>query len=136
MKKLIPLVLIVTLGVSGAVLAKPHGNQGGFNGGNASQLNAGGFNGGLVSATTVEKAKQLPNNSWVILKGHIIKQTGKKDYIFKDNTGEVKIEIDHRRWMGQTISPDDLVEISGAVDKDWNSFEIEVKSIKIANPTK
>ncbi|WP_392551590.1 YgiW/YdeI family stress tolerance OB fold protein [Orbus wheelerorum] len=136
MKKLMPLVLIATLGVSGAALAK-HDNQGGFiNAENMTQVAPGGFAGGLVSATTVEQAKQLPDDSWVILQGHITQQTGKKDYIFKDSTGEVKVEIDHRRWMGQTISPTDLVEIAGEVDKDWNSFEIDVKSIKVVNQAK
>ncbi|WP_392562818.1 YgiW/YdeI family stress tolerance OB fold protein [Orbus sturtevantii] len=135
MKKLIPLVLIATLGISGVALAK-HAQQGGFHPQNMAQQHQGGFNGGLVSATTVAQAKQLPNDSWVILKGHITKQIGKKEYLFKDDTGEVNIEIDHRRWMGQTISPDDLVEIAGEVDKDWNSFEIDVKSIKIINPVK
>lgn len=131
MKKLIPLVLIATLGISGAALAKPH-QQGGFNDGSPRpELNAGGFDGGLASATTVEQAKQLSNNSWVVLKGNITKQVGKKDYLFKDSSGEIKVEIGRKQWHGQTVTPADLVEITGELDKDWNSVEIDVKSIKV-----
>lgn len=135
MKKMIPLVLIATLGFSGVVLAK-HDYRGGFMeqpmGSSMTMSHSmGGFNGGLISATTVEQVKKLADDSFVVLKGNIIKQVGKKDYIFKDSTGEIQVEIDHRRWRGQAVSPTDLVEISGEVDKDWNSVEIEVKNIRI-----
>lgn len=136
MKKLIPLVLIATLGFSGAALAK-HDNRGGFMEQpmeNSMTHTMGGFNGGLISATTVEQVKQLTDDSFVLLKGNIIKQVGKEDYIFKDSTGEIQVEIDHKRWRGQVVSPTDLVEIAGKVDKDWNSIEIDVKSIKVINP--
>ncbi|WP_038927877.1 NirD/YgiW/YdeI family stress tolerance protein, partial [Yersinia pestis] len=32
-------------------------------------------------------------------------------------------------WRGQTITPQDKVQIEGKVDKDWNSVEIDVKNI-------
>ncbi|RKS87352.1 uncharacterized protein (TIGR00156 family) [Orbus hercynius] len=132
MKKLIPLVLITTLGISGTALAK-HDNRGGFSDGMMMSPGSGGMGmaGGLVSATTVEQVKQLADDSFVVLKGHIIQQVGKKEYIFKDDTGQIQVEIGNRDWRGQVVSPTDLVEISGKVDKDWNSVEIDVKSLRI-----
>lgn len=132
MKKLIPLVLVTTLGLSGVAMAKPMPPQGGFHD-NAPRmhLNGGGFNGGLVAATTVAQAKQLSDDSWVVLRGNIVKQVGKKDYVFKDSTGEIQVEISQRAWRGQSITPNDLIEISGKVDKDWNSIEIDVKTVKL-----
>lgn len=131
MKKIIPLILVASIGFSGLAMAKPD-HQGGFNDGSPRpEFNMGGFQGGLVSATTVEQAKQLSDDSWVVLKGHIIKQVGRKNYIFKDATGEIQVEIDQKKWRGQSVTPDDLVEISGEVDKDWNSIEIDVKGIKL-----
>lgn len=131
MKKLIPLVLVTTLGVSSVVMAKPY-HQGGFNDGTSqTEYNAGGFKSGTASVSTVEQVKNLSDDSWVTLKGNIIKQVGKKDYIFKDATGEIEVEIDHKRWRGQVVTPEDLVEITGEVDKDWNKFEVEVKQIKV-----
>lgn len=133
MKKLIPLVLITTLGLSGVAMAKPM-PQGGFHdntGSPRTEMNMGGFQGGLVAATTVEQAKKLSDDSWVVLRGNIVKQVGKKDYIFKDSTGEIQVEIGPKDWRGQSITPDDLIEIAGEVDKDWNSIEIDVKSVKL-----
>ncbi|WP_392566817.1 YgiW/YdeI family stress tolerance OB fold protein [Utexia brackfieldae] len=135
MKKLTLVCLITTLCLSGATMAKSH-PQGGFNDGTMHpELSAGGFQGGLVSANTVEQAKQLPDDAWVVLKGHIVKQTGKEEYTFRDSTGDIQVEIDRHRWRGQTINPDDVVEIAGEIDKDWNSIEIEVKEIKLVTAT-
>lgn len=134
MKKLIPLVLVATLGISGAAMAKSQ-PQGGFHDGTPRQGMMSSFNGGLVSATTVAQAKDLADDSWVVLRGQIVRQVGKKDYIFKDDTGEIQVEIDHKKWRGQSVTPDDLVEISGEIDKDWGSIEIEVKSIKVIPAT-
>ena len=39
------------------------------------------------------------------------------------------VEIDHKRWRGQNVGPNDLVEISGEVEKDWRELEIDVKSV-------
>ncbi|HEE1278117.1 TPA: NirD/YgiW/YdeI family stress tolerance protein, partial [Klebsiella pneumoniae] len=42
--------------------------------------------------------------------------------------------IDHKRWNGVTVGPQDTVEIQGEVDKDWNSVEIDVKQIRKIAP--
>lgn len=133
MKKIIPLVLIMTtLGLSSVAMAKPMPTQVGFQDSTAqSQLNGGGFNGGLSAITTVEQAKQLSDKTWVVLRGKITKQIGKKDYLFIDSTGEISVEIGQREWSGQSVTPNDLVELAGKIDKDWNSVEIDVKSVKV-----
>ncbi|MDI5434721.1 NirD/YgiW/YdeI family stress tolerance protein, partial [Salmonella enterica subsp. enterica serovar Kentucky] len=41
-------------------------------------------------------------------------------YVFKDATGTINVDIDHKRWNGLTVTPQDTVEIQGEVDKDWN----------------
>ena len=48
---------------------------------------------------------------------------------YNDATGTVNVDIDHKRWNGVTVTPQDVVEIQGEVDKDWNSVEIDVKQI-------
>lgn len=78
---------------------------------------------------TVKEALNAADNSLVIIEGKIAKQVGKKDFIFQDATGEMEIEISHKAWHGQTITPQDTVEIRGKVDKDWGKTEIEVKQM-------
>lgn len=73
--------------------------------------------------------RKPPHDARVALKGHIIQSLGGKDYLFKDATGTITVEISEKRWQGQKIGPDDLVEIRGEVDKEWSKVTIEVKRI-------
>lgn len=99
--------------------------QGGFTGGSS----AGGFTGPGPAITTVEQAKSMRDDTKVTLRGNIIQHLGKDKYLFKDSSGTIHVDIDHDDWMGQTVGPEDTVEIYGEVDKDWNSVEIDVKRL-------
>ena len=113
------LALSLMLGASTA-LAK--GPDGGFNRG-------GGFTGPGPALSTVQQAKDMRDDSPVTLQGHIVQHLGDDHYLFKDNTGTINVEIDHKRWQGQNVGPNDLVEISGEVEKDWSELGIYVKRI-------
>ncbi|VEA30143.1 Protein ygiW precursor [Salmonella enterica subsp. enterica] len=103
--------------------------QGGFSGPSATQTQGGGFVGPNGSSTTVESAKSLRDDAWVTLRGNIVERISDDLYVFKDATGTINVDIDHKRWNGLTVTPQDTVEIQGEVDKDWNSVEIDVKQI-------
>ncbi|MFJ5429505.1 YgiW/YdeI family stress tolerance OB fold protein [Pectobacterium actinidiae] len=90
----------------------------------------GGFIDAQSSLTTVDKAKELRDDSWVTLSGNIEKRIGDENYLFRDSTGTMEVEIDHKRWNGQMVSPTDKVEIQGELDKDFNSVELDVKQIR------
>ena len=98
------------------------GPDGGFNRG-------GGFTGPGPALSTVQQAKDMRDDSPVTLQGHIVQHLGDDHYLFKDNTGTINVEIDHKRWQGQNVGPNDLVEISGEVEKDWSELGIDVKRI-------
>ena len=125
MKKLAAMVAIMAL-CSAPVLAA---QQGGFSGPSATQTQSGGFLGPNGSSTTVESAKSLRDDTWVTLRGNIVERISDDLYLFKDATGTINVDIDHKRWNGVTVTPQDTVEIQGEVDKDWNSVEIDVKQI-------
>ncbi len=93
-------------------------------------IQQGGFSGPSINVSTVKQAKTLKDDSPVVLKGHIIQNIGKEKYIFKDATGTITVEIDQEDWHGVQVSPSDLVEISGEVDKEWNKIEIDVFQVK------
>ncbi len=127
MKKTAALLAIAAL-VSTPVLAA---QQGGFVDPNApaAQVQKGGFSGPNGSVVTVKQAQDMKDDSWVTLRGNIEKRVGDEDYTFRDATGTMTVEIDHKRWEGLTVSPADKVELQGELDKDFNSVELDVKRV-------
>lgn len=130
MKKLAAIAAILALASAPALAA----TQGGFSGPSTTTTQAGGFVGPNGTVTTAANAKTMRDDTWVTLRGNIIGRVSDDLYIFKDASGTVNVDIDHKRWNGQTITPQDVVEIQGEVDKDWNSVEIDVKQIRKVNP--
>jgi uncharacterized protein (TIGR00156 family) len=81
---------------------------------------------------TVEEAKTLKDDAWVLLRGKIERSRGHEKYVFTDDSGSINIEIDRKDWRGISVDENDTVEIIGKVDKDHfgRKIEIEVKTIK------
>lgn len=135
MKKIAAMTAIVAL-VSMPVLAA---EQGRFTGPSSttqvsSTAQAGGFTGPSGAVTTVANAKSLRDDTWVTLRGKITERISDDLYKFQDASGVINVDIDHKRWNGVTVGPQDTVEIQGEVDKDWNSVEIDVKQIRKIAP--
>lgn len=132
MKKFASIAAVLALTCAPAFAA----NQGGFSGPSSTTTTSqnGGFVGPNGTVTTSANAKSMRDDAWVTLRGNIIERISDDLYIFKDASGTVNVDIDHKRWNGQTITPQDVVEIQGEVDKDWNSVEIDVKQIRKVNP--
>ena len=101
--------------------------QGGFQA--APPAAGGGFIANPSSVTTVKQALGMRDDAFVTLRGNIVQQVGKDNYLFQDSTGSIQLDIDSDKWRGQSVSPADLVEIQGEVDKDWNSMEIDVERV-------
>lgn len=89
-----------------------------------------GYRGPGAEAVTVEAAKQLRDDHPVILRGRIERFLGDEKYLFADETGSVVIEIDDRLWRGFSADQNDVVEITGSVDRDFSRVEIEADSIR------
>jgi uncharacterized protein (TIGR00156 family) len=96
----------------------------------AGTARAQGYTGPGLDAVTVAEAKNLRDDSPVVLQGKIERFLGDEKYLFTDSTGTITVEIDNRLWAGLSINQNDTVEISGEVDKDFRGVEIEVNSIK------
>jgi uncharacterized protein (TIGR00156 family) len=89
-----------------------------------------GYNGPGAAAITVAEAKNLRDDSPVILRGKIERFLGDEKYLFSDETGNITIEIDSRIWGTLSVDQNDVVEISGEIDRDYRRIEVEVKTIK------
>ncbi len=80
--------------------------------------------------TTVKEALAARDDTKVTLEGAIVKHLGGENYLFKDSTGEVSIEIDHDNWKGVQVGPEDTVIIYGEVDHHRHrATDIEVHRI-------
>ena len=90
----------------------------------------GGYRGPNVEVTSVEDAKKLRDDSPVLLRGHIERYLGNEKYLFSDSTGIITIEIEHSVWGTLSVDENDLLEISGEIDRDFRGVEVEVDSIK------
>ena len=123
-----PAIMALALAVMLALSAFPalaESNQGGY----AGPGQGGGYTGPGPEFVTVEQAKDMRDDTPVALKGYIVKSLGGDNYLFKDNTGTITLDIDDKRWAGQTVGAEDPVEIYGKIDKDWSDLEIEVKRL-------
>lgn len=128
MKKTAALLAITAL-ISTPVLAV---QGGGFVDPNAptSVVQKGGFSGPNGTMATVKQAQDMSDDAWVTMRGNIEKRVGDEEYLFRDATGTMTVEIDHKRWEGQVVGPKDNVELQGKLDKDFNSLELDVKQIR------
>lgn len=80
---------------------------------------AGGFQGPSAQpVTTVAAARKAWDDTHVTLVGHIVQRLGKDDYLFRDATGEIVVDIDYHVFHGQTVTPQTKVRISGEVDSE------------------
>ena len=111
--------LAFTLGVTGALA---NSQTGGY-------TNMGGYTGPGPAVSTVEQAKAMRDDTHLALRGRIVQHLGGKHYLFRDDTGTIEVEIENKRWQGQSVGPDDVVEIYGEVDKEWNELAIDVDRI-------
>lgn len=89
----------------------------------------GGFTGpGSNQAGTVAQLKTLPDDAHIVLTGNIVRNIRGDHYEFKDATGSVELEIDHKYWIGQNVNTENTVQLVVEVDKDLLKTEYEVKA--------
>lgn len=82
------------------------------------------------SVSTVKSVLQMYDNQIAIVKGNIVKRLSEDKYLFKDKTGEIVVEIDYKYWTGIQVSDKDTVELTGKIDKEFNSTILDVFAIK------
>ncbi|RJG51208.1 YgiW/YdeI family stress tolerance OB fold protein [Motilimonas pumila] len=82
----------------------------------------------LISVTEVEAQT---DDAIVKLQGYLIKELKPEHYLFKDDSGEIQVEIDAPVFNQQTVTPSDKVEILAEVDKDWNHVSLEVEKLTL-----
>ncbi|AUW07351.1 NirD/YgiW/YdeI family stress tolerance protein [Vibrio campbellii] len=101
------------------------------------QPQANGFVGpssGISTVRQVLDAGIFSDDMPVILTGRVMSHLGGEMYMFRDNTGEMTVEIDHDKWYGLTITPETTVRLSGEIDKDITGVKVDVDFVRILTP--
>ena len=95
---------------------------------------------GPGSTAMVKTVKEVSNNAlkldrkdtMVKLRGFIIEQLGDENYMFKDASGKIRVEIDKKRLPAATFNENTEMVIIGEVDYDLlEDTEVEVKNVEI-----
>jgi uncharacterized protein (TIGR00156 family) len=84
----------------------------------------------ITQSITLNEARNLPHDSWVITTGNIVNSLGKEDYTFRDSSGEITVEIEREVWRGLSAGVSDRVEIHGELKIKKGQFSIEVHAIR------
>ena len=68
----------------------------------------------------------------VTLTGNVVKKVGREKYLFRDASGEIRIEIDDDVMPAEPFDDKTRVEITGEVEKDFlQSAEIDAKAVRL-----
>ncbi|MCL1056442.1 NirD/YgiW/YdeI family stress tolerance protein [Shewanella gelidimarina] len=93
------------------------------------------YNGpGVAShATTAADAAKAKDDTPIELTGYLVKSLGDEKYLFRDQSGEVEVEIDNALWREIEVTSDTKVTLIGEVDDEWKGIEIEIDSMRLVS---
>lgn len=81
--------------------------------------------------STVAEARDARLGSYVTLTGQIVNHLRSDYYTFRDDTGEIRVEIGSPVWRGRAVGPDDKVRLLGEVDRGLGGRYVWVKSLDV-----
>ncbi|MCG9789793.1 NirD/YgiW/YdeI family stress tolerance protein [Vibrio mediterranei] len=93
-----------------------------------------GFSGpsiGISSVKQVVESGIFSDDQPVTLRGRIKASLGGEQYLFVDSTGQITVEIEYDKWLGQVITPSTNVQLSGEIDRSLYGLKVDVDFIKI-----
>lgn len=85
-----------------------------------------------VKLVTVQQSKQMADETWVKLRGHVVKALGDEKYQFRDKTGVMVVEIDDDLWQDRAVTAATRLTLIGELDvsrKSKKPTKLEVEQI-------
>ncbi|GAB3130564.1 NirD/YgiW/YdeI family stress tolerance protein [Novispirillum itersonii] len=68
----------------------------------------------------------------VVLRGRLVKQLSSDKYMFADDTGQIRVEIDRHLFAAQPVSDSTPIELRGEVEAEYlQSPEVDVDSLLV-----
>ena len=84
--------------------------------------------------STVENARNAPVDTYVTVTGNIVSHLREDYYTFRDQTGEVRVEIEPPVWRNRKIGPETKVRLIAEVDRNASgTIYLWVESLEIAD---
>ncbi|MXR37294.1 NirD/YgiW/YdeI family stress tolerance protein [Neisseriaceae bacterium B2N2-7] len=84
-----------------------------------------------ATVVTAAAAARLADHAAVTLEGNVVNKLSKDKYTFRDASGEIRVEIDHKYLPAENFDATSRVRLSGKVDKEISGVEVDVKSVQI-----
>ena len=78
----------------------------------------------------ISDVKAMPDDTEVVIQGVIVQSLGDENYLVKDDSGTVNIEIDEDLVQGNTITPEAEVLITATVDQEGNVTSLESEEVQ------
>ncbi len=78
----------------------------------------------------ISDVKAMPDDTEVVIQGVIVQNLGDENYLVKDDSGTVTIEIDEDLVQGNTITPEAEVLITATVDQEDNVTSLDAEEIQ------
>lgn len=82
---------------------------------------------------TASDAAKAKDDTPVELTGYLVQSLGDEKYLFRDDSGDVEVEIDNALWRDIEVSSDTKVKLVGEVDDEWQGIEIEIDSMRLVS---
>jgi len=87
--------------------------------------------GATGSATSVAQVSAARLGSYVTVTGHIVAHQREDYYTFRDQTGEIRVEIERSVWQNRQIGPETKVRLRAEVDRGYTGRYLWVESLEV-----
>ncbi|EMG7934645.1 YdeI family stress tolerance OB fold protein [Enterobacter hormaechei] len=78
---------------------------------------------------TITQAKEMHDGASISLRGNLIDGNGDK-YVFQDKTGKIDVIIPKAVFDDRTVEPDNMISISGSLDKKSSPPVVRVSHLQ------
>ncbi|WMC09599.1 NirD/YgiW/YdeI family stress tolerance protein [Oceanimonas pelagia] len=82
--------------------------------------------------TTVAEARRLADDSRIILSGHIVRRLDDDEFLFRDGTGTIRIEMDEDDWRRLRRHRRGEILIWAEVERKKRRVKLEVERVRPA----
>ncbi len=79
---------------------------------------------------TIDHAKEMHDDASVTFRGNLIGKKGNDIYTFRDKTGEIDAYIPMAVFKDREVSPDQLISITGSLDKKQKPLRVKVSRLQ------
>ena len=79
---------------------------------------------------TAAQALEAHDETPVVLVGRIVERIRDEQYRFRDESGEIRLDVGEEIWRGAQVGPETLVRVTGEIDRGLRSVDIWVHAIE------